>query len=227
MAAFRRAVRDGADMIELDVRMTKDFHVVVHHDRNVSRTTGKRGFIWDLTLQQIRMLDAGAWFHPRFAGEPVPTLREVLELVPPDVGVNIEVKTDGEPRKRIAFEEVCILIIMEKRSEERVLVSSFDHRFLERMNRLYPSIRTGALYMPVRDLRKTPSTIAKKTGARAFICSRNQLTERIVQDAHSRKMLVGTYVVNTREQLQHVMSLGVDAVVTDHPGKIRKELLKL
>jgi glycerophosphoryl diester phosphodiesterase len=220
MVAFKRAIKQGADMVELDIRMTKDFHIVVHHDRDIRRTTGARGAIWDLTLQQIRTYDAGSWFHPRFAGQQIPTLRQVLEFIPPHMGVNIEAKTDGDPRRKLAFEEVCILIIMEKRAEDRVLVSSFDHRFLERMHKLYPEIRTGSLSLPVRDARKKPSALSRKLGTSAFICSRSMLTREKVRDAHARKLIVGSYVINTKEHLQEAINLGVDAIVTDFPGRI-------
>ncbi len=227
LAAFRRAFQQGADMIELDVRMTRDYHVVVHHDRDVKRTTNGRGYVWDLTLQQLRLLDAGSWFHPRFAGQQIPTLRQVLEILPPDMKVNIEAKTDGDPRRKLAFEEVCILIIMEKKVEDRAIVSSFDHKFVARMHKLYPAIRTGALYMPVRDARKTPSSIARRTGISAFICSHTQLRRRFTEDAKAHNILTGAYVVNTLEQMERALRFGVDAFVTDHPGKIARLLEKL
>jgi glycerophosphoryl diester phosphodiesterase len=225
MAAFRQAIIDGADMIELDVRLTKDFHIVVHHDRNVRRTTNRKGNVWDLTLQQLRALDVGSWFHPRFERERIPTLREVMEfLLPTRVNLNIEVKTDGDPRKRAHFEECVILIIMEKRFEERSLVSSFDHKFLKRLHELFPDIKTGALYHPVRDARKKPSTLCSKIGANAFICSHAQLHQRMISNAHSHGLIIATYGVNAPKHFDEVVGLGVDAVVTDWPGKMVKQL---
>jgi glycerophosphoryl diester phosphodiesterase len=225
MAAFRQAVIEGTDMIELDVRLTKDFHIAVHHDRNVRRTTNGKGNVWDLTLQQLRALDAGSWFHQKFGRERIPTLREVMEfLLPTRVNLNIEVKTDGDPRKRTHFEECVILIIMEKRFEERSLVSSFDHKFLKHLRELFPDIKTGALYHPVRDVRKKPSTLCSKIGASAFICSHTQLHQRMIDDARSHKLVVATYGVNTPQHFDKVASLGVDAVVTDWPDKMVKRL---
>jgi glycerophosphoryl diester phosphodiesterase len=227
LVAFRRAIQQGADMIEFDVRMTADFHIVVHHDRDLKRTTGKSGKVWDKSLQEIRLMEAGSWFDKRFMGEPIPTLRQALEMMPDHIQLNIEVKTDGDKRKRLALEEVCILIIMEKKCEDRVMVSSFDHHFVARMHSLYPTIRTGALYMPVRDLRKSPSSIGRKTGAKSFICDLKFLSEKMVRDARSRKMFIGTYVVNTSDQLQQAVGLGVDGVITDYPGKIVRLLDKM
>ncbi len=227
MVAFQKAISQGADMVEFDIRMTKDFHIVVHHDRDIRRTTGGRGAIWDLTLQQIRTYDAGSWFDQRFSGQQIPTLRQVLELIPPHMGINIEAKTDGDPRRKLAFEEVCILIVMEKKAEDRVIVSSFDHRFLERMHKLHPRIRTGSLSMPLRDARKKPSTLSAKLGTSAFICSRTMLTRKLVQDAHEKKLIVGAYVINTKDHLQEAVDLGVDAIVTDFPGRIVPLLKKM
>jgi len=228
MAAFRKAVIDGADMIELDVRLTKDFHIAVHHDQNVRRTTNGKGKFWNLTLQQLRALDAGSWFHQKFERERVPTLREVMEfLLPTRVNLNIEVKTDGNPRKRTHFEECVILIIMEKRFEDRVLVSSFDHKFLARMHELFPAIAIGALYHPVRDVRKKPSTLCSRIGASAFICNHNRLHRRMIDDARSHNLMLVTYGVNTPQHLDKVIGLGVDVVVTDWPGKMLRRLRPL
>jgi len=221
LAAFRMAIDQGADMIELDVRMTRDFHVIVHHDRDVSRTTNGKGYVWEKTLNEVRLLDAGSWFTAKFKGEQIPTLRQALEMMPPHMLVNIEAKTDGDPRKRLSFEECVILMIMEKRFEERAIVSSFDHAFIARMNKLFPAIKTGALYMPVRDTRKKPSTIARATGASAFICKHTQLRKRFAEDAHKHKIMLGSYVINSAKELEKARRYGVDAVITDFPGKIR------
>jgi glycerophosphoryl diester phosphodiesterase len=96
LAAFRAAVRLGAAMIELDLRRTADGAIVVLHDAKVDRTTNGRGRLDRFTLAEIRSLDAGSWKHPRFARERIPTLDEVLEIVPHDVWLNLQIKS-GEP----------------------------------------------------------------------------------------------------------------------------------
>jgi glycerophosphoryl diester phosphodiesterase len=117
--------------------------------------------------------------------------------------------------------EACILAIMEKRFEQRVLVSSFDHKFLRRVHVLDPSISTGALYLSVRDTGKKPSALARTVGTRTFICSRTQLRKRFVEDAHNHGIQVACYVINTSEHLEQVLRHGVDVVVTDFPKRIR------
>jgi glycerophosphoryl diester phosphodiesterase len=220
IAAFTSAVNAGVDMIELDIRMTKDFHLVVIHDRDVQRTTNGAGFVWDMTLQDLRFLDAGSWFSPRFRAERIPTLREVMDMLPARVGLNIEVKTDGDPRKKHALEESLVLTLREQRMEGRVLVSSFDHNHLRRLHRLDPDLHLGVLYVPLRDLARKPSSIAHRVGGKAFICSRTQIRKRFVDDAHRHDIFVGVYGVNTLRQLAQVKRYGVDAVVSDYPEQI-------
>ncbi|MFN0156556.1 MAG: glycerophosphodiester phosphodiesterase [Bacteroidota bacterium] len=228
LAAFSLAIDEGADVVELDVRMTRDFFLVVLHDGDIKRTTNGEGGVWDFTLQELRAFDAGMWYGPKFRGERVPTLRQVMELLLAHVNLNIEVKTDGEPRprKHIAMEEACILAIMEKKFEDRTIVSSFDHDYLKRFHHLYPSIKTGALYLPSRDAAVKPSQMARGLGVSAFICSKNHLTAAMVKDAHDRNMAVAGYSINTEQELEQMLALGVDTVVTDHPKLIIKLLGK-
>ena len=97
LASFKEAVRVGSDGIELDVHLTKDGHLVVIHDETVDRTTNGTGEIRNLTLAEIKAMDAGGWFHNKYAGEKIPTLEEVLLLLT-ELGfngqLNIELKTD-------------------------------------------------------------------------------------------------------------------------------------
>ncbi len=224
LAAIQRAVHDGTDVVEVDVRMTQDFFLVVHHDQNIKRTTNGEGFIWDYSLQELRAFDAGGWFATEFKGQRIPTLRQVMDAIPPPVQLNIEFKTDGEPRNRLAMEEATILAIMEKKMEERVIVSSFDHEYLKRFHHLYPSIKTAALYVPVHDVMSTPSKLNKALGTSGFICSKTQLRQRFVEDAKKHKTPVACYTVNTIEDLRKMVSYEVDAIITDYPAEILKAL---
>jgi glycerophosphoryl diester phosphodiesterase len=224
VAAFTQALTAGAEMLELDVRMTRDFFLVVMHDQDIRRTTNGSGKVWDYSLQELRAFDAGQWYGPKFKGERIPTLRQIMDLLPPQVTLNIEVKTDGEPREHIAMEEAVILAVMEKKLEDRTIVSSFDHAYLKRFHHLFPAIRTGALHLPVRDTMNKPSRIARTLGCSTFICARHLLTKRMVEDAHAHDIPVGCYTINTREDLDRMLRMQVDAVISDHPGRIRDML---
>lgn len=96
LVGVRRAIEAGAHVTEVDVRTTKDGMLVCLHDAEVDRTTNGKGKVADLTLADVRKLDAGVKFDARFAGERVPTLREVLELAKGKIAVMIDLKEDGE-----------------------------------------------------------------------------------------------------------------------------------
>ncbi len=96
VAAFREAVRLGVQMIEFDVRMTKDSKLVILHDGTVDRTTNGHGSVRDLTLAEIKQLDAGSWKSAKFKNERIPTLRETLAVIPYNIWLNVHVKGDNE-----------------------------------------------------------------------------------------------------------------------------------
>ncbi len=221
LAAFRQAVADGADMIELDVRLSRDGELVVLHDRTVNRTTNGRGKVWDLTRDELKALDAGSWFGRRFAGERIPFLTDVLDVLPSDLPINIEVKTDGQPRTAPTFESRLVHFIRDMRIAHRIIVSSFDHAFLRRLHRLDHSLAIGVLYLPLRDIGRSPSALARKVGGSVFTCSITQLRTRMVEDAVHAGIVVGCYGVNTLKQLGKAVSCGVRVIITDYPREMK------
>ena len=135
MLAFREALLLDIDQIETDVHMTKDGELILMHDHSVDRTTDGTGLISEMTFEEIRALDAGSWKDPRFAGEKVPTLRELLELMQdyPDKEVNIEFKDypclSGEFAYRSA--DKILDMIEEFGMKDRIYVNSFAGDILE------------------------------------------------------------------------------------------------
>jgi glycerophosphoryl diester phosphodiesterase len=215
--AFRQAVTAGVDMIELDVRLTADRHLVVFHDRRLGRTTGGSGPIWRKTLAELRGLDAGSWYSRRFRGEKIPTLHEVFRSVPRRVGINVEVKTDGDPRSKEGLEEVLLDAIRSEAAERTILISSFDHALLRDLHTHAPQLSLGALYMPVRDVAKRPSVLARRLGVSAFVCSRSQLRKRFVRNARRHGMAVIVYGVNSARHFARACRFDVDGIITDYP----------
>ncbi len=143
ISAFQATKDWGGTSVEIDVVLSKDREPVVLHDHRVDRTTDGHGFAADLTLAQIRALDAGARFHPRFKGTRVPTLAEALEWAKrEEMGVVLEVKEYERPD--IAIERVAGAIAKTGASD-RTQVISFDHIALKASREKYPDIRTQAI----------------------------------------------------------------------------------
>jgi glycerophosphoryl diester phosphodiesterase len=225
LAAFRLAARHGADMIELDIRMTRDGALVVFHDRRLGRTARGWRPVRDSLLTELREKDAGRWFSARFAGEMIPLLAEILQNLRREIGINIEVKTDGDKRRRTML--AVRLAELLRHSGRTLLVSSFDHVFLRKFHTIAPGLPLGTLLMPVRDARRRPSVITRKTGATMFICSIAQLRRRHMRDAREAGLGVMVYGVTRPRQFRKALRAGVDGIITNHPLKMRKALRTL
>ena len=147
LAAFNGAIDAGAHMIELDVCLSKDRHLVVIHDETVDRTTNGTGAVKALTLDQLGRLDAGSWFDPRFNTERLPTLAQVLDAVKGHLLVNIEIKPEAfeADGPADAVERQVLNLVREKNMLDEVLVSSFEWLMLDNLRKLEPGIALGLL----------------------------------------------------------------------------------
>lgn len=137
MAAFRAACQAGADGLELDIRLSRDGTPVVIHDAILERTTSGSGPVARSSLAELRQLDAGAWFAPCFAGEPIPSLDEVLSAFSGRVWLNLEIKQ--------AAAGAVVLELLRDHPTAEVVVSSFSWPLLRRLRRYDPDIRLAVL----------------------------------------------------------------------------------
>ena len=135
LASFEGAIQAGCDMIELDVTITDDRKVVVIHDDTLDRTTNGKGLVGYFTLEEIKQLDAGKWFAPRFSGERVPELAEVMKLTAGRCMVNIEIKESAfeGTYPSDSIEHQVVDLVKACGAMDRVIVSSFDARILRRI----------------------------------------------------------------------------------------------
>lgn len=221
--SFRAAADAGADMVELDVRLAADNVLVVHHDVWLRRTTGIGRRVRDVGATEIAGLDAGAWFGRRFLGARVPDLAGVLAWRPARLGINIEVKTGGDPRGASAYVE-ALLGLIDRIPRGKLLVSSFDDSFLTRLHRAAPCIPLGCLYVPARDRVRGPAALARATGARVFICSLHQGRGALVRAAQEAGLAVYVYGITAVRQARRCQALGVNGIITDFPARMRQSL---
>lgn len=217
LAAFKRAAAsDGIDMIELDVRLSKEEEVVVLHDRTLQRTSTGNGPVRNYSLKEIRSFDAGSWFHPAFAAERIPTLLEVFQQVGERLWVDVEIKSDWLHRERPGVLEEKVLDVVQRCGmDDRVLFSSFDHQLLANLKRRKPSAVTGVLYNFSHDFGRLPSKLAERVGASVFVCAKRELTHRMVDDAHSHGLAVYVYTLNSVSDAKKVLAYGVDGIMSN------------
>ena len=215
MASFRTALEMGVDGIELDVQQTKDGKVVVCHDHALERISNGKGWLTEHTREELFQLDFGGWFGPQFAGEKIPTLREVLQwAAPTKLLVNIEIKNGPVIHEKI--EEKVAALIRESRMVDRVIVSSFYHPSLLRMKQLDPLIKTGLLYAsrpidPWLQLRVTDTDILHPIW--------HYLDADWVASTRPHGAKIFTWTVNELREWEHIKGLDVDGIITDYPDR--------
>ncbi|KYH42067.1 MAG: glycerophosphoryl diester phosphodiesterase [Candidatus Bathyarchaeota archaeon B26-2] len=200
LRSIKRAIDLGADEVEVDVRVTRDGHLVVIHDETVERTTDGHGYVKDLTFNEIRRLDAGL-------GEAVPTLEEVLNLTQGILVLNVELKVPEALRPTLR-------VIEEKNAESDVVVISFIHDLLGEIHRLNPQIETGALFSAVPD---DIFVRASEVHAKGIYIQYRNVNAELVEEAHREGLKIGVWTVNSVEEMRRMIRMGVDAVTTDRP----------
>jgi glycerophosphoryl diester phosphodiesterase len=217
LAAFEAAIHAGAHMIELDVTFTKDRKVVVIHDDTLERTTSGKGSVSDFTLEEIRRLDAGTWFHPRFAGEKVPLLEEVLDLAADRVMVNVEIKASAwdDTAPPDAMENQVLETILRKKLLETVLISSFDHKFLDAIASFEKRPDIAVLTHDPGD----PKILERCMRLKAFSIHPNfrKVDGNLVKTMKSNGLQVFPFSVNTTRKIRQLLHMGVDGIITADP----------
>lgn len=217
MAAFRLAVEQSADWIELDVHQTADGHPVVLHDYTLRRTAGDPRSVRDLTLQHIKKLDIGSWWDGTYRSERVPTLDEVLEFAAGRIRVFIELKR-GSPFYP-GIERRLLETIVRHRAKDRVAVSSFDLAGLKTLRGLDPEIPLGLLTRKTR-----PREIlneAKSLKVQSIHISTHRLSKKIIAQAHSIGLPVYVYTVNRPSLMKRYLAMGADGLFTNYPDRLR------
>lgn len=222
LSAFRAAMEMKADMVELDVQLTADGEVVVFHDEEISRCTNGRGSIADYPFARLRTLDAGGWFHKKFAGERIPALAEVLALCKGRIAVNIEVKTEAvTDAVSGGIEERCLKIVDETGMREHVVYSSFDSRAVLHFKQIDQDAPVAVLYEKKQHGSRLPSEIVQSLGADAFNCSRRELSGKWLADLKIRGIPVHIYTVNDEKNMRRLLDLGVNGIFTNRPDLLK------
>ncbi len=222
LIAFEHAANiSGVDMIELDVRLSKDEEVIVLHDRTLQRTSTGNGLARNYTLNELKEFDAGSWFHPKFTYERIPTLREALQKVGAQLWIDIEIKSDWlRPEPPFLLEEKILQVVQECGMSSRVFFSSFNHRLLLNLKKIKSSVITGVLYNFSYDFFKMPSDLAEQVGASIFVCAKRELTHRMVDNAHKHGIAVYVYTLNSVKDAKKMLSYGVDGIMSNNADDI-------
>lgn len=210
LAGFRGALELGVDALELDVHVTADDHVVAIHDENVERTTDGAGAVRAKTLAELKQLDAGRWFDESFAGERIPTLEEVMELVAGSAPLAVEVKSPRETTHRLN-ERLTRLI---RSYDGTVIVHSFDADYLYTFRTSCPDIDTGYLCIASEESIR----LAAGMGCTAIHPEWHSVTPELNRAMRAAGLRIMVWIAQTEDDCRTILdALDVDAIGADCP----------
>lgn len=215
LAAFRAAIAAGATMCELDVQPTRDHALVVIHDDTVDRTTDGHGAVAEMTLADLKRLDAGVRFkHDPRRGESIPTLDEAFAATAGQCALNIELKA-GQVEREVAF------LIREWNALDASLVSSFDWGALGRMREVDNAVRIGVLAE-----KNVPQMLdaAVRLSACAIHPRFDLVTSELCKTAHARGLKVLVWTVDAPELMRLLIGYGADGIMTNYPARLQEVL---
>ncbi len=205
LRAFKRALELNADMVEVDVRLSKNGHVVVIHDPTVDRTTNGKGYVREMTLEELKRLDAGK-------GERIPTLQEVIDVIKGKIKLLIDVK-DPPP-----IEKKLVKIIEDNGMEEDtvIIIYSFpNHTEVKRVKEMNRKIKTAALFNTL------PINLQLALNLHADILhigNYRYATRDLTEEAHKHGLSVIVGTTDDPEELRKLIKMGVDGITTNNPA---------
>jgi glycerophosphoryl diester phosphodiesterase len=232
LPSFELAVEQGADILEMDVHATSDGHIVVMHDPMLDRTTDGTGPITDITLDELKKLDAGYRFTPddgktfpfRGKGVTVPTLREIAERFP-DVPFNIEIKECKTPNEQTAYD-----LLKEFGHADLTLLAAEKDFMIERIRAVEPGLPTNLCGTEVLEFlqRLFQNNWEHYTPPGSALQIPEQyeglpvLTPEMLEAAHRLGMEVHIWTVNDEADMRRLLEMGVDGIMTDYPDRLTK-----
>ena len=238
LAAFQKAIYEGAEGIELDVQFAKDGVSVVFHDFRLERITNKKGRVSDFTSRELQNLNAGKWFNvknpnkadPSFTKESIPTLAQVLEFLADFKGlIFLEMKCRPAEVRNLA--ESIYKTISGSKLLPLLIVKSFNLDAIYFIKELIPEVRTAALFAPkIRTILQDKSILlekAEKHRADELSIHCSMATEKFVQKAAAKGFPITIWTANNCVWVKRAFDLGINAIITNNPAKLLNEKQKI
>jgi glycerophosphoryl diester phosphodiesterase len=222
LAAFQLAIEHKADAIELDAKLTKDGEVVVIHDQTVDRTTDGKGRVDELTLPDIKELDAGSYFDVTFKNERIPTLREVFEIIKDRIIINVEITNYSSPFDLLPAKIADL--VKQNDLVNTVFFSSFNPIALRKIHQLLPNAPIGFLTFSGISGKLARSWLSHLIPYQSLNPAKQDVNVALLTKFHSKNKKVYVYTVNEPEEMNTLYKMGVDGIFTDDPLLARKVL---
>ncbi len=207
LRAFEKAIELKADLIEFDIHLSKDNHIVIIHDADIFSITGHHGLVKEMTLDQLKQYDFGK-------GEKIPTLEELIEIAKGKIGLQVEIKARGLEKKLVSLLRKNDLI-------DSSLISCFIHSKLIKIQKLEPHLKLGALEPAIvgrEPQMEDYERMVKNAVDHNFYAIHPEFTtvkEELIELAHENNVKVHPWTVNDVNELKKLIDMEVDGIITD------------
>ncbi len=216
MAAIVKAMEIGADFTELDVQESADGMLILMHDDSLQRTTGLEAGVWEKSFTELHNLDAGGWFSEEFKGEPIPTLKAIIDTVRDKMKLNIELKMNGHQK---LLTDKVVAMVEEENFIQQCILTSFDFAEVDKIRKLNKSIKIGYIFSDL------PEGVDVFTADVDLLSVNKKLVnEEFVKKAHAHQKELHVWTVNEPKAMRHFIKIGVDNIITNYPD-ILKQIL--
>lgn len=213
-ASFDLALQLGVNAIEIDIRRTKDGKLVIFHDDHIERTTNGTGVLQEMKWPQLRNLDAGSWFDPKYSGERIPLLTEFLKRYQNKTRIETEVKQPG-------IEEKVLQAVSDQNLLDSMTFTSFDFSTVAHIKELTPQAAVGFLTSDISD--ETIERV-KKANITQFSPEASKVTKSLVDKWHSEGLYVRVWGIEDTTIMKQAIAAGVDGMTVDFPNLLLDEL---
>ena len=212
-----------ADMIEFDIQPTKDQYLMVFHDRNgIERTTNGSGKIPDLTYKYLRSLDTGSWFSSKYENEIIPTFSDVLELVPKNILLNIELKYYSPDSTWL--EREIVRTIEKYKMETRSVITA---RYVENIKRIQNENQEIRCALLQKEREKTDYfNLVMNLNLEIVQIRKSALDSTFIQKCHDHQIEVFYFYADEEPEMIRAKEIEVDGILTNYPNKLKKVLTK-
>ncbi len=215
ISAFVNSIKKGLKCIEFDVHLTKDEHLVLHHDYNTIRQTGVDALVNELTLAELKEMDFANYLKNHHKIEPIVTLDELFELMPMDMILNVEIKNIS--RHKTAIAKKVVECIHRHHRVDTVIVSAFDHFVLKQVAELDKNIKIGLL---LYSYLLNPLTYIQSLDFNVYSVhpAIELVDDLFIKEVKSGGYKVYAYTINTVEEYTYLKNQHVTGLFTDFPG---------
>lgn len=227
LSSVKKALEIGVDRIEVDVQQTSDGVVVCLHDKTLDRTTGTKGKVGKKSWDEVKQVKAYGKFESEFPNEPIPTLEQIFEVMDGKTQFVIEIKAGNKTYPGI--EDNVVKLIKKYKAEKWALVHSFNDKVLKYLHKNYPEIRLQKLFVSysagvMLDFKLHSVKLSKYDFVEGFGIAKSAAKEKLVKKIHELGKVVHVWTVNSEEDIQAMIDIGVDGIIGNYPDRTKKLL---